>query len=390
MSETDESKAWRLRWLIPMSVVAGCLSFAFSCLFMEPTLATWNLGDDYARMADDPFGGRSASPFRVLSPLLAYLLGFGSAHYWIFAHACVVAFLASVFAAAVVRGSSLLGAMILAMIISITGAVEVYKGHVGYPEPLSYTLLLWSTFLMRRTTWFWLMLFCALQNHENTLFLWPWLVYMKVAEVGGVRRADVVAGAITLVAAMVARWVLMGEQSARSLSFYWDDQNLSFVMGMWVLDVVAVVVYFGGLLTVLAWHAWFDGLRRVGVEACLAFLGILAMSFFAADLQRFVCFLAVPMVLAAIRLLQQPAGTLALSICGIVTAAVIVWQRQFVLLIYQTMVSYPPDPVSAVPGQVVPALWHVFLGYAIAIVAMILLGRSCARRWPAEAPVEPT
>ena len=384
MSGILENKGQRWHWIVPMSIVAGCMAFAFSCLFMAPTLATWNLGDDYARMADDPFGGHSAFPFRVLGPLLAYILGFGSAHYWIFAHALVVTFLASVFGTAVIRGSSILGAMILTMIISITGAVEVYKGHVGYPEPLSYTLLLWSTFLLRRTGWFWFVLFCGALNHENTVFLWPWIVHMKVVESGGIRRADVVGGAIALSASMVARWVLMGDQAARSVSFYLLDQKLSFAMGMWVLDVVAVVVYFGGLMTVLAWHAWFDGFRRVGIGIIFAFAGILAMSFFAADLQRFVCFLALPMVIAATRLLQRPSGTLALSICGIVTAVAILWQRQLVVLIYDTMVVYLPDPVSAVPTQVVPALWHVFLGYAIAISAMIFIGRHYALRQSAE------
>jgi hypothetical protein len=95
----------------------------------------------YARMASAPFANDSSAPHRILGPLLAHLLHIDGDRYWVFSHATVVALLAVLLGAAVRRGCSLTAAAVLTLTVSLTQAMALYKGIVGYPDPMSFLLL---------------------------------------------------------------------------------------------------------------------------------------------------------------------------------------------------------------------------------------------------------
>jgi hypothetical protein len=372
------------RWsLPPLTVVAGWAAFRISYWMLPPEHHTWSFGDDFAKMSLAPFAGEGPFPHRILGPLLAHVLGLAGERYWMFSHAVLVTFLACVFGTARHRGCSHAGAMMLTLVISITGAVEVFKGYVGYTEPLSFVVLLASAALVRRTGWFWALQFVGLLNHENLLFFWPWLLDRKAREGGGLRRGDWIGAGIVLAAYGLERSLLT--TGIHSVGFYLGDQKLSFIAGAWILAVLAIVVYFGVLPLLLAWHAWFAGWRQAGRGIVLAVAAFFGMTFFANDLQRFVGFLAIPLVFAGIHMLRQPRGVLVVAVLGAITAVVILLQRGVVRLLFDELVQHPPDPISAIPTEVVPQLWYVFLGYAVAHVAMLVGGWRWARRGRAAA-----
>jgi len=374
--------------LLPLAVAVGSLAFAFSCLFYAPEGTPWNLGLAYQGMSTDPLGARGPFPHRVLAPLLAYLLGLGGERYWLFHHATVIGFLAVVFGAAILRGCSVLGGVVLALTISVTGAVELYKGHVGYPEPITFSLMITSVLVARRTGWFWLVQFLGLLTHDSLLFFWPWMLYVRANANGRLRRVDLIAVGVVLAAYALARWFLMGSRAGTySLAFYLSDQTTSYALGMWALDVLALLVNFGVLPVLLAWHAWFDGWRRAGVTSCLIVLAIFGMSFVAADLMRFTCYLVVPLVFAGIRLVQQPRGVLVLAGLAVLAKLTMFAQHGPAALVFETMGKHLPDPVSAVVPKVVPELWYVWGGYLLAYAIMLWAGRWYARRWPNVDPV---
>lgn len=373
------------RWRAPvplalLALVAAALAFAISCSVLPAKFEVWGYGEAYASMAADPFAGTSPFPHRILGPWLAFVLGLGGDRYWIFHYATVLLFLAFAFGTAVAKGCAWPGSFLLTTIVAVTGAVEVFKGYVGYTEPLSFALLLASVHLTRRPTCFWSLQFMSLLNHENIVFLWPWLMVQKARDNGGLHRADWLGAAGALGGYVLARQVLIHNPQALSVSFYLQDQKFSFIVGAWIMAVVSIVVYFGALPALLAWHAWHSGWRWAGKSISLVILAFFGMAFFANDLQRFVGFLAVPVVFAGITLLQRPRGTLALAILGILTTAAIVLQRDVVRLVVNTMVAHPPDPVSALPTVIVPKLWYVFTGYAVTHVVMLVVGRAWGRR----------
>lgn len=376
----------RLPLLLLQSLLVGLATFAFSCLFQAPVAATWNFGDMYAAMAEDPFGSRGPFPHRLLGPLIAHALGMSGGRYWLFHHATVVVFLAVVFFAAATRGCSRRGAVVLTLAISITGAVELYKGHVGYPEPITFSLLVASVLSARRTGWFWLLQFVALTNHENALFLWPWLLLVKANANGGLRRGDWVGAGLVVLAYALFRWAIMvpGDH-VYSFSFYLSDQKPMYGLGICTLTVLAIPVGFGAMPALLAWQAWFDGWRRAGAGACCVLVAIFGMSWVAADMMRFTSFLAVPLVFAGVRLLHQPRGIVVLFGLAAASKLIMVGQHDIGVLVFTTMGKHLPDPVSAVVPEVVPELWYVFLGYLLWHLGTVLLGRWSARRWPGRA-----
>lgn len=381
------------RWsLVPLALAAGAVAFVVSWLMLPAQRQTWSSGDDYARMSLAPLAGNGPFPHRMLGPLLAHLLGLSGERYWLFSHGMLVTFLASVFGTAVHAGCSRLGAFVLTLVVSITGAVEVFKGYVGYAEPTSFVLLLASAALVRRTGWFWTVMLLGLCNHENLLFFWPWLLDRKAKATGGLRWSDAAGAAVVLALYWLERQLLT--TGILPASLYVSHQQLPFIAGAWILAVLGIVVWFGVLPVLLAWHAWFDGWRRAGTSIALALAAFFGMTFFANDLQRFVGFLAIPVTFAGIRMLQQPRGVLVLTLLGALTVPLILWQRDVVRLVFdelmvvagrQAAAGQPLDPISAVPTEVVPELWYVFAGYLAAHVVMLLAGRRWARRWRAEA-----
>ena len=388
---TDTTHPGR-RWsLVPLALAAGAAAFAVSLLMLPAQWATWSSGDDFARMSVAPLAGNGPFPHRMLGPLLAHLLGLSGDRYWLFSHGMLVTFLAAVFATAVHAGCSLLGAFVLTLVVSITGAVEVFKGYVGYAEPTSFVLLLASAALVRRPGWFWTLMLLGLLNHENLLFFWPWLLDRK-AKSAGLRWGDAVGAAVVLALYWLERqWLTTGILPA---SLYVSHQKLPFIAGAWILAVLGIVVWFGVLPVLLAWHAWFDGWRRAGTSIVLALGAFFGMTFLANDLQRFVGFLAIPVTFAGIRMLQQPRGVLVVTLLGAITVPLIVWQRDVVRLVFdelmvvagrQAAAGEALDPISAVPTEVVPELWYVFAGYVAAHAVMLYAGRRWARRWRAAA-----
>jgi hypothetical protein len=137
-----------------------------------------------------------------------------------------------------------------------------------------------------------------------------------------------------------------------------------------------VAVYFGVLPILLAWHARAAGWRAAVVPILLAVAAIFAMCTFATDQPRFVGYLALPVVLAGVQLLQRPRGAPWLAVLGVATAVAIVLQRRVVVMLAEEGLKRAPDPVP----KLVVDLWPVFAAYALALLAMVAIGCAFARR----------
>lgn len=370
------SSSRRLPW--PTAALIGALAFAASCLLLAPGRHPHQFGEVFAAMAADPFACRGPFPHRILGPLVAWALGFGREHYWLFAHGTVVLFLTAVAATALRRGVAIAGAATLTATVAVTGAVEVYKGHVGYPEPATFTLLLAGVALRRRPGWFWFVMFLGLLNHEGIAFYWPWLLWQAWRENGGMRRTDWIAAPLVVGTYLLVRWLIFAHATEPVLSanIYFAGLPTLATTGLWAYAMVSVVVYFGVLPVLWAWHVRTAGWLEAGMPLLLLLGSTFVMCTFATDLPRFIGFLALPTVFAGIRLLQQPHGGRWLAALGGTTAIAIVAQRPVVLHLVDAMVRRMPDPFPIV----VVDEWSVFAGYAVAIAAMVAAGAGAARR----------
>ena len=103
----------------------------------------------------------------------------GGEHYGLFAHGCTALLIAMLFAAARFLGANWWQALLLTTVLSFTGAVQLFKGHVGYPDPVTFLLLTATIVAVDRPRLFWGLQFLSLMHHEQILFFWPWLLYWR-------------------------------------------------------------------------------------------------------------------------------------------------------------------------------------------------------------------
>src|SRR5262245_44403416 len=144
----------RVRFVLA-SLGIGAAAFFWSSLFEPAQTTPWFFGEGYARMADAPFACEGTFPHRILGPLLAHVLGLGSAHYWLFSHGVLVLLLASLTGVAVRSGTTWVGAALLVATLSVTRGIALFMGYVGYTEPLSLLLLVTSLGVVRKPALFW-------------------------------------------------------------------------------------------------------------------------------------------------------------------------------------------------------------------------------------------
>ncbi len=383
-------RPWRSRSVQPLAALAVAIAaFALSCLFLPAKTAPFSMGLEFAAMSTDPFGWHGRFPHRVLGPAAAWLLGLGGERYWLFAHATVVGFLALVCFAALRGGAPLLGSALLTAAIAVSGAVEVFKDHVGYAEPASCALLLGGALLVRRTGWFWAVQFLALLNHEGVVFLWPWLLWRKVRANGGVRRGDVLGLAAAGGGYLAVRWAIFAAapQPVLSAGVYAGGPLTTATLCTWALAAISIAIYFGALPVLLAWHARARGWRDAGVPVLLALAGVFAMCTFATDMPRFLAYLALPLVAAGIALARLPHGSRWLAVIALATMVAIPLQRPVAAAVVDAFRARVAAGVAEPLATVVVDLWPVFAGYGVLLAAMAFGGRALARRVPGERAV---
>lgn len=389
--------------LWPLSLLVGIALFLLTNLVEPAVPATLNFGSDYAQMAQNLTGFVGSFPHRILAPLLArgademaHWFG-GAVAYWQFAHACTVLFLATLFAGAHLLGAKLWQALLLATVIGFTGAVQLYKGHVGYPEPITFALLLGSVLAVRRPGLFWSLQFLNVMHHEQILFFWPWLCWWRQQH--GARWRDDAIGAL-VVLGLYAGWRYYTGAHAQAPLLLTLDHYLGLkyfpvgTLGLAALNLTGTFIFFGALPVVVVWHAGVGGWRRVGLPLLLFLLGQHAMFGVAHDVYRFTCFLFLPLLFAGLELMSRRGGALVLSALAAVSVGAMVWQRTtFETIAIRVLTDVDgngvpfvrPDIVGDIVPKVIPALPWTFAAYAAATVLTVVTGLWWARRTRANA-----
>src|SRR5580765_5147231 len=140
------------------ALAAAAATWLLSCIAEEPGKVPFSFGATFAAMAEHPlgvvdngvrtFGG--LFPHRVLFPLLAHLLG--ARH---------------------------VDALLVTAAVAFGGATQTYKSHVGYPDSLSFTLLLLAAMAVRSGPGFWSLNLLGAFAHEQVFFFVPLLLLLR-------------------------------------------------------------------------------------------------------------------------------------------------------------------------------------------------------------------
>src|SRR5690606_6299834 len=125
------------------ALCVGGAVFVLLTLCTPMVHACTGMGMAYQVLSVDPFALPGDHPHRLLSPLLANLLGLGGEHYWRFSHGTNVVFLATVCWACRRLGARRIDAVLVTAAIGCSGAVRLYTTFlVGFSDTVTFTLLL--------------------------------------------------------------------------------------------------------------------------------------------------------------------------------------------------------------------------------------------------------
>ena len=392
-------------WLV--ALVVGVAVFGLTCLTEPAQSATMNFGANYGEMSTDPFGWIGKFPHRILSPLVANLLGLSGDRYGLFAHGCTVLLIAMWFAAARFLGARWWQALLLATMLAFTGTVQIYKGHVGYPDPVTFLLLTASIVAVDRPRLFWLLQLLSVMHHEQIFFFWPWLLYWRhqsarreqfaSEQAGPARWRDDVIGGGVVVALYVAYRLYVGAKATDQVLTMEHYSALDYfpvgTAGLIALNLLSTFIWFGLLPILVAWHFFRDSWRSAGLGIVLFLCCQHAVFGVAHDVYRFTCFLFVPVMFAGLRLLRERWGAwvllvfTALSIVAIKLQAPVFVEIGTAVLVEQTPAgpAVRLDPVNTIVPEVIPAYPGTFTVYFGCLLATLLIGWLWARRCQAPA-----
>jgi len=153
--------------------LAAVVSFLTTCLYVTPSLRPESHGEYYALLSLNPFDPGNPNSHRILTPLIAYLLGLRGGYLVILNYAFLVLFLYTI-ARTLYKKTldfSLVFATLLLFSLSMPSMFTVY--YSGYPDSTSYFLF---SVLLTETLHFSLFVifaFLSLLNHEMSGFFLP-------------------------------------------------------------------------------------------------------------------------------------------------------------------------------------------------------------------------
>lgn len=178
----DKAVGWleeRSGKLAGLWVALGLMMAA--AVYVRPAVKTIALGVLYGRMAEDPFTVIDGNyvAFRILTPLLSYLLGFRGQLIILtnLLTATALIYLVYIYfrARAPRPGDALYAAAVMAF--SLVTLTTVYYG--GYTDSLTYLLLFLMWWLREKPVAFYLLFMLGMLNRECMLFLMPWFVFLR-------------------------------------------------------------------------------------------------------------------------------------------------------------------------------------------------------------------
>ncbi len=329
------------------SVVAGIAVFFATTLVTEPFPFVTLLGENYQAASAAPFEFLGKSPQRILGPLLAWTFGYGGEGYAQFAQHCVVLFLCVVFLFSRACGASLLDAWLITAAIGFSGACQIFKRIVGYPEPLTFAIMLSSLLLVRHAVWFWLLQACCLFNHELYIFFAPWMLFMR-RQLAQSRISRDLLGLAAIIAAYGAFRIFVASTSETQAfgAAYYLERHFFPHGTLWLsfLAVVHSVVNFGPLLIVLSWQLFMGrgrGLvKRPGIHLALVLLGLCTAFNLAYDVFRFANFVFLPVLFASLQFLGtwRNRGIYAICIGGVI-ASWLAFEPDWLITVSTTMLE---------------------------------------------------
>ncbi|MBL8729489.1 MAG: hypothetical protein JNM25_13735 [Planctomycetes bacterium] len=376
---------------VVLALCVAAVVYALSCALVWPEPAPKGFGLEWQQMSTDPAALHGRFPHRILASLLAYLTGMGGERFVVFVRGLHVVMLACVFLYARRLGTARFDAALVALAVAVTAPVQMYKQHwVGYCDPLGFALFLLMAICARHRAVFWSLFLASLTTHELSVFLLPWLWFLRRREDAAWRR-----DLVWLVAVMVAYGAFYLAVRAVAQPQFAADFFLAHplfpwgALAMWLMALAHWLLTFGPLVAVLAWHQHTRASGRERWQLWLVVLAVGTILSIAYDYSRHANLLVLPFVLASARFVAAGHRRAYVALVAATVAALSLWppwQRGVPAPAHELVerlaaFGFPPRDLIRVVTEWLPAVWPILLVIYALLAAVWLSGWALARWW---------
>lgn len=289
------------------AVLVGAALLAAAAVYTTPALGPVNHGVAFAELSRAPLDFETANPlrYRILSPLVAHVLGLRGDLFVFFPLGVAVLLLAGIYAWSRRRGLGPAESVGVAALLAFSSPILFTLHFQGYTDTVSYALLFGAWLLRTRLVFSAALFALALLNHEGNLFLAPWLLFGWLEGRRGVRAVAPGLAAVALAALPALAWRAYVSRYAEvdyTVLHYLDSWHLwSFLFhtarGLW-LGIFMAFKLFWALPILAAREARGRGDRAALAALALPVAGALASLAVGTDTSRLVG-LAFPSILLA-------------------------------------------------------------------------------------------
>ena len=165
------------------ALLVAFLLLILAAIYVRPALETVVLGNAYAELASDPFSENpNVVGFRILTPLISYVLGLRGQLIIVTNLLFAFAFLAAVYLYFRKELSNPTKALFGTSVFAFSLVTLTTICYGGYCDSATYLIILGMWILRSNSMAFYVLLFLGLLNRESILFLLPWFIFLGVSE----------------------------------------------------------------------------------------------------------------------------------------------------------------------------------------------------------------
>ncbi|MBK9526673.1 MAG: hypothetical protein IPO39_18660 [Bacteroidetes bacterium] len=166
-------------WVYP--AVFAFLLFAIAYFWMKPNVEPQFHGILFSRLSENPFDFKQSNPvqFRILSPLIAYLIGLRGTLFYLFPWGMMILFMFALQRVHQFGALAFYTAFIKAMLLSFSFPLFLNLAGPGYVDSMSWLLILICLIPGLNRYLFSFLLLLSLLNQESSVFAFPGILYWR-------------------------------------------------------------------------------------------------------------------------------------------------------------------------------------------------------------------
>lgn len=211
---------------IGFTILVSIVLLIAAALYVRPELYYVGAGMYFERLANNPFDFSQNNPFafRILTPLISYIVGLRGKLFMVTNGIITLLFIGFIYRHFRVLSGRAGDALCAAAVITFSSTVLVTIAYSGFCDILSYLGIFAMWHWRKHFVLFSLFFAVALFNHENVLFLVPWLITIRMRDESQKMWSfitTVLGLGIVLIGFHFFRdWVTAERQITLSLSYY--------------------------------------------------------------------------------------------------------------------------------------------------------------------------